>query len=176
MEMGARRWKITPNVASRKGGGDIPHTRCSAEVARNICVAASETLFDDDREDLRRDAILEGSWAQDKQGRLFLMKAKFVYRKSWERRTRMIDAARVDGCKSLDGVACMERALDRFATRTGAAEPDPKVKRAVQATARNACADGASEAQLTFRLAKVKLVLPQLDFITRRRSIPRVWS
>ena len=82
----------------------------------------------------------------------------------------MIDAARVDGCKSLDGVACMERALDRFATRTGAAEPDPKVKRAVQATTRNACADGASEAQLTFRLAKVKLVLPQLDFIARAKE------
>ncbi len=151
-------------ATAREEGAPIPHTRCSAEVARQIVMAAAETEFDFDRTAVIPRA-LEIAWAQDKADDILLMKYRSVST-AWEVACRVIDAVPPRGDRATQCAEDMERSLRNLCTAHGG-QLDTAAYEKFKALCRNANADGEPAEQLAFRLAKGTAALPNLDFIAR---------
>ena len=150
--------------SAREQGASIPHTRCSAEVGRQIIMAAAEVEFDFDRKSVMARA-LEISWAQDKCNDTLLMKYRAVC-DDWQVHCRVIDAIEPRGDRATQCALDMASSLRRLFTPHGQ-EHDARGEERFKAICRNANADGEPAEQLAFRLAKGTGALPNLDFITR---------
>ena len=151
-------------MAERNRGADIPFTRCSAEVAHQIVMAASECEFEIDRRDILPHAA-ECSWQQDKADNLLLMKYRSVNGATWKTHCRVIDAVEPQGDRATQCAKDMEKALQSLLTRVGESAPRPQILQHCLEVFRNASADGEPTEQLAFRL--IKSLFPNLDFITR---------
>ena len=160
----------TRGDTERARGADIPWTRRSRHVARQIALAAEEVLYEPERQCFRDASLQEIAIGQDTAAQgIHMVKYKRLMKDTWETDSKLLQAFRPDKGTALGLVGALCYARDAFATEAGSVLPDFVVVREFTKVLRNLCADGEAAEQLAIRLSTVADFAPNADFESRCR-------
>ena len=160
----------TRGDTERARGADIPWTRRSRHVARQLALAAQEVLYEPERRAFKEKKLQEIAIGQDTAAKgVHMVKYKRLAKGTWVTDSKLLQAFRPNKGTALGLVGALRYARGAFATPSGSLSPDYEVVNEFTEILKSFCADGEAAEQLAIRLSTVAGFAPNADFESRCR-------